>query len=83
MSFLATPEQDHLPDPVSYICLICDQPWPCEPAKATLFEHYGHGSPSLSMYLAAQLADAAQVLSASSEELYRRFLGWARSPGAI
>ncbi len=77
------PGEPHTPDRVSFICQYRDEPWPCEPAKEDLVRRYGAGSPSLGMYLAAQLNDAAEVLPlGSSEALYLRFLGWARPAGA-
>lgn len=73
---------DHLPLRSTWDCTTCGALWPCAGAKVDLAREYRSSSTSLSVYLAAQLYEAVDTLTAKGDatpaDLYSRFLSWAR-----
>ncbi|MFI5494221.1 hypothetical protein [Actinoplanes sp. NPDC051859] len=76
-------ELTHTPTQPSFDCSVCDEPWPCAPAKVELAEEYlGHGI-ALAIYMSIHLDNALREAIADHEwgrvdDLYDRFLGWVR-----
>lgn len=82
------PKLEHIPTRPGFDCSLCEEPWPCAPAKVQLAEEYIGARPALMMYLSLQLYDALTEAIHDHDwkqvdDLYDRFIAWARqSPGA-
>ncbi|RKN39420.1 hypothetical protein D7223_29290 [Micromonospora endolithica] len=67
-------------------CRVCAAPWPCQPAKLALRDEYPDDLVGLSVYLCVLLHEAAsdwarvRTSPPDPAELFRRFVGWTRSP---
>lgn len=71
---------EHLPERPSWDCDTCGDPWPCTPAKDRLRAEYEGASVALIAYMSNHhLAAAEELPDATDDELYPRFLGWARA----
>ena len=69
----------HRPRRPTWLCGLCEQPWPCRPARQDLLREHADARVRLALDLARDLADAAADLpGAPVPELYLRFLGWVR-----
>ena len=70
----------HRADRPSWYCVICDQPWPCAPAKVELAEEFLNDRVSGTIYLAMCMHDAIDDnfyrAGPAPAELWNRFLGW-------
>lgn len=74
----------HLPRRPGWDCVVCQEPWPCAPAKADLLDEYGAERTSLVLYLSLQMIEAIDDIAATRKapsDLYLRFIGWARPGG--
>ncbi|MFI5840507.1 hypothetical protein ACIA8K_12445 [Catenuloplanes sp. NPDC051500] len=69
LTHTATPGKD---------CRVCDEPWPCAPAKVELLEEHGRTPSALRLYLFAHLTDAIDMRM--DGDLYDRFIGWTGRP---
>ncbi|MFI5494464.1 hypothetical protein [Actinoplanes sp. NPDC051859] len=80
-------ELTHTPRQPSLDCSVCDQPWPCAPAKVELSEEFHGNRTGLTIYLGTYMDSALREAITDHEwgrvdNLYERFLGWVRSsPG--
>lgn len=72
----------HVVDRCDWRCVLCDQPWPCAPAKVHLGEQYADDRLALVMVMCDYLFDAVVVYLASPRELHERFIAWTRYPRA-
>ncbi|MGW0213590.1 hypothetical protein ACWDXH_04295 [Micromonospora chokoriensis] len=60
-----------------WLCEACDRPWPCATRRVELLGEYATSPVALRIYLESRQAAAAQDMSwASTDTVYRRFLGW-------
>lgn len=67
----------HVPNRPTWECRACLQPWPCPPARDALLAE--GDATALSVYMAAQMAEAAQDLPAALPgALFDRFLLWTK-----
>lgn len=65
----------HLADPVTWDCLACGRPWPCDPAREDLGS--GMDTQTLGIYMGSMLHDAAGAMpTCPPTELHERFLAW-------
>ncbi|GGN59601.1 hypothetical protein GCM10010112_14810 [Actinoplanes lobatus] len=64
----------HQPNPCTYDCRGCGEPWPCGRARAYLLAT--NDRVSLLLRMAIELEEASLVLT--GEDLYQRFVLWAR-----
>lgn len=70
---------EHVPDRPRWDCLVCEKPWPCDPAREALAAEYKGSSVALSMYLWAQLElYALESGPGPMQEAYDRFIRWSR-----
>ena len=73
---------EHVVERPSWDCRVCAQPWPCADAKSQLQDEFRTFPSVLSIYMSAQMIDAASDLTVHGTEpltdLYERFLGWIR-----
>ena len=71
---------DHVGDRPTWDCRVCGQPWPCADAKSRLRDEFRTSPSFLSIYMSAQMIDAARDLTAHGADppadLYERFLLW-------
>lgn len=70
----------HLADRPSWRCRVCDEPWPCPPAR----EHLARtlDPTGLAMYMWANFEEAiflGHLTLRSSPNAYERFIGWTRA----
>jgi len=71
-----------MPAGPSWLCNGCGAPWPCLTKQRQLLAEFTDAPTSLTLYMAGRLSDAAgDRRDLPAEELYDRFLGWARGPG--
>ncbi|MFI5492519.1 hypothetical protein [Actinoplanes sp. NPDC051859] len=80
----AVQELTHTPLQPSLDCSVCDQPWPCAPAKVELLEEFKGNLTSLMVYLGTYLDRAMREAVSDHhwgrvDNLFDRFVGWARS----
>ncbi|MET8042059.1 flavin reductase [Micromonospora sp. NPDC005215] len=69
----------HHPIKPAWTCGGCAGEWPCHTRRRELRAEYVGARVSLSLYLAAQLVEAAQHLAhVPAGHLHYRFLGWTR-----
>jgi hypothetical protein len=67
---------EHQPDPATYDCQSCKEPWPCIPSLAYL-RRYGGDTMQLSIDMWIHLEKACYVLpKAHPTYLFGRFLRW-------
>jgi hypothetical protein len=71
---------DHVGDRPTWDCRVCGRPWPCADAKSRLRDEFRTSPSFLSIYMSAQMIDAARDLTARGADppadLYERFLLW-------
>ena len=71
---------EHLWGRPSWDCTACTRPWPCVQAKETLLAEFRHFPSVLSIYMASQLEDALEDMTAHGgappADLYERFMAW-------
>lgn len=71
---------DHVGDRPTWDCRVCGRPWPCADAKSRLRDEFRTSPSFLSIYMSAQMIDAARDLTAHGADppadLYERFLLW-------
>ena len=71
---------DHVGDRPTWDCRVCSRPWPCADAKSRLRDEFRTSPSFLSIYMSAQMIDAARDLTAHGADpladLYERFLLW-------
>lgn len=76
-----TIEPEHSAARPSWDCRVCDQPWPCDPAREALVGEMD--SVQLAMYLWVNLEEAAGDLPTTPpREFFDRFLSWSRVQAA-
>jgi hypothetical protein len=78
---------EHVGQRPNWDCRICAEPWPCPVAKVELIAEF-RGFPSvLSIYMSAQMYDAANDFMSHGAgppaDLYERFLSWARPQARV
>ena len=74
---MTAPAGEHTVQRPSWDCGHCDEPWPCVSARETLSAELDQVS--LAMYMDTHLAESLGDLPAAPpDELFDRFLGWAR-----
>ncbi|MBQ0905779.1 MULTISPECIES: flavin reductase [unclassified Micromonospora] len=70
---------NHLPITPAWTCGGCGADWPCHTRRRELRAEYDRAPVSLTLYLAAQLVEAAHDLThVPAGHLHYRFLGWTR-----
>jgi hypothetical protein len=76
----AVERSEHVGERPTWDCRVCGQPWPCADAKSRLRNEFRTFPSSFSIYMSAQMIDAASDLAAHGAEppadLYERFLLW-------
>jgi hypothetical protein len=82
MTTTTTKTGEHVGLRPTWECLVCARPWPCAGAKEAMRAEF-QGFPSvMTIYMSAQMVDAAEDLMAQGAEpppdLYERFLAWIR-----
>jgi hypothetical protein len=72
----------HQPDRCSYLCLGCERPWPCDPAREHLATTLGHDPAQLHTWMWAELENAAMGPLGHEPVtlLVDRFLRWIPMP---
>lgn len=71
-------ETTHVPKAPSWRCRDCRTPWPCAPARADMMASMDRTARVI--YISMQMAEAAKDQPhLSADELFARFLGWART----
>jgi hypothetical protein len=77
---MAAEWSDHVGDRPTWDCRVCGRPWPCADAKSRLRDEFRTSPSFLSIYMSAQMIDAARDLTAHGADppadLYERFLLW-------
>lgn len=74
-------ETTHIPDRPSWRCRDCRAHWPCAPARADMIETMDRTARVI--YVSLQMAEAGKDQPRlSAEELFARFIDWARAPRA-
>jgi hypothetical protein len=75
-----TEAREHIGQRPSWDCLACAQPWPCAIAKGELGAEFRNIPSVLTIYMSAQMFDAADDFMARGAgppaDLYERFLSW-------
>ncbi|MEU4243389.1 hypothetical protein [Actinoplanes sp. NPDC026619] len=75
-------DQEHLSVRPGWQCQVCSAPWPCSTARTDLRVEYRRFPTVLRIYLAAQMCAAIDDMRCAGgpvpDDLYLRFLGWAR-----
>lgn len=73
----------HIAQRPLWLCKVCTDPWPCEPARLLLLMEYRRDMIALSIYMGGLLHDAVGDLirlhpgtPPNSAELFDRFLDW-------
>jgi hypothetical protein len=83
---IAENRTEHLQKQPDWDCRVCHRPWPCANAKTDLLAEFGVFSSVLMIYLSAKMCDAVNDLTSHGQpvpnDLYDRFLSWARSARA-
>lgn len=75
----AAATDEHAPQRPAWTCSSCGADWPCSPARTLLGEQYGAERVSLAAQMAIELGRAAVELpTATSRQLYERFVEWTR-----
>jgi hypothetical protein len=73
---------EHVGQRPNWDCRICAEPWPCAVAKGELVVEFRNFPSVLSIYMSAQMYDAANDFMAHGAgppaDLYERFLSWVR-----
>jgi hypothetical protein len=79
-----TTTSEHLNSRPTWERRLCNQPWPCAGAKASLLAEFQAFPSVLTIYLSSQMYDALIDMTANGEptplNLYERFLSWTRRP---
>lgn len=67
-----------------WLCLVCNEPWPCAPRRLAFLERYTSGDEKLRLrgILGALSLDAERDLQLPREEAYQRFIAWTFAPAA-
>jgi hypothetical protein len=77
-----TEAHEHVGQRPSWDCRACGQPWPCAVAKDELCAEFRNFPSVLSIYMSAQMYDAANDFmdhgASPPVDLYERFLAWVR-----
>lgn len=66
----------HLPQRPEWTCAADGKPWPCPGARVHLRSQYADDQLGLSMYMSAQLINAAADLGDLPPDLFNRFMAW-------
>lgn len=68
----------HQVDRITYQCLACDRPWPCDPAREYLLVTMGDDRPQLTIRMWDDLEDAAlgPLRYEPVADLVERFVRW-------
>lgn len=66
----------HEPTRPGWMCEPCAAPWPCSPERVRLAEEYSTDRVGLSMYMGAELVNAARETKGAPGELWERFVAW-------
>jgi hypothetical protein len=81
MTVADNPGTSHVPRRPNWECVVCEEAWPCAPAKVDLVEEYVDERLGLILYLTIQMLDAIDDSAANKvpdpADLHDRFLGWA------
>lgn len=77
------PHRPHLPQRPTWHCKVCNDPWPCKPARLLLLLEHRGNMIALSIFMGSYLHDAVRDLirlhpdtPLDSGELFDRFLAW-------
>lgn len=73
---------EHVLDRSDFRCAVCEQPWPCLPARVQLGEQYARDPAGLAELMSDYLFEAVRVFLAPPQELHERFVAWTRYPPA-
>jgi hypothetical protein len=68
-------DSEHLPNRATYACTVCQEPWPCPPARVELATTHDRVQLAIIMWGELELA-IPQLVDAGPERLFDRFLRW-------
>jgi hypothetical protein len=84
----AAPEPaGHTPNRPTWLCVVCEQDWPCLSARIKLEDDYRREPISVGTYLCARMHEAiadlggAPISGMTPSRYYLRFLSWVRPTG--
>ena len=67
----------HFLDESTFLCELCDQPWPCPSDQQRLLGDFAGERPLLNVFLVTFLEDAMRVMpDKTAGEVHDQILGW-------